>query len=72
MKSSSPNSIAGYEQMAAEFLAGRAEAAGDFCETVFQRADAQLADGLIAAAARRLGKIDFARLVEAFGRLRSE
>ncbi len=60
------------EQIAAEFLAGRAEAAGDNCDSVFERSDAELADRLITAAAGRLGKLDFAQLVEAFGRLRGE
>ncbi len=60
------------EQIAAEFLAGRAEAAGDTYDSVFERSDAELADWLISAAAGRLGKLDFAQLVEAFGRLRSE
>ncbi len=31
-------------QIAAEFLAGRAEAAGDNCDSVFERSDAELAD----------------------------
>ena len=60
------------EQIAAEFLAGRAEAAGDTCDSVFERSDAELADRLITAAAGRLGKLDFAQLVQEFGRLRSE
>ena len=60
------------EQIAAEFLAGRAEAAGDNCDSVFERSDAELADRLITAAAGRLGKLDFGRLVDAFGRLRNE
>ncbi len=29
------------EQIAAEFLAGRAEAAGDNCDSVFERSDAR-------------------------------
>ena len=62
------------EQIAAEFLAEQGEAAHrDNCEHQLDRfSDATLADQLVTAWAKRIGKQDFARLAEAFRRLRSE
>ncbi len=65
--------LAVYEQLAAEFLAEQGEVVyGDNCDQFDRFSDAALADQLITAGAGRLGKLDFGRLVEAFGRLRVE
>ena len=66
--------LAIYEQLAAEFLAEQGEVAHrDNCERQLdQFSDAALADALVTARAGRRGKLDFGRLVEAFGRLRVE
>ncbi len=62
------------EQLAAEFLTEQGEAVyndnGD--QQLDQFSDAALADQLVTARAGRRGKLDFGRMVEAFGRLRSE
>ncbi len=44
----------------------------DRCDELDKFSDAALADQLVTAWAERIGKPDFARLVDAFGRLRSE
>jgi len=66
--------LAMYEQVAADFLAEQAEAvyhdAGD--QQLDRFSDAALADALVTERGERIGKLDFGRLVEAFGRLRSE
>ena len=64
--------VAMYEQLAVEFLTEQGEVGGDNCDQLDQFSDAALADQLVTAWAGRLGKLDFGRLVEAFGRLRSE
>ncbi len=64
--------VAMYEQLAVEFLTEQGEVDGDNCDQLDQFSDAALADQLVTAWARQLGKLDFGRLVEAFGRLRSE
>ncbi len=64
--------LAIYEQVAAEFLTEQGEVDGDNHDQLDQFSDPGLADALVTAQAGRLGKLDFARLVEAFGRLRSE
>ena len=73
MNISSGDPLAIYEQLAAEFLTEQGEVVyRDNCDQLDQFSDAALADQLVTARAGRLGKLDFARLVEAFGRLRSE
>jgi hypothetical protein len=65
--------LAVYEQVAAEFLAEEGEVANrDNSELQLDRfTDAALADALVTARSGRRGKLDFGRLVEAFGRLRT-
>ncbi len=61
------------EEIAAEYLLHAGEVAlGDSCDELDRFSDAALADQLVTAWAERIGKPDFARLVDAFGRLRSE
>ena len=62
------------EEIAVEFLAEQGEAAHrDNCEHQLDRfSDAELADALVTEYGGRLGKLDFGRLVDAFGRLRLE
>ncbi len=64
--------MAVYEQFAAEFLAKQGEADGDNHDHLDRFSDAMLADALVTSQAGRLGRLDFGRLVDAFGRLRSE
>jgi hypothetical protein len=62
-----------YEEVAAEWLMNAGEVAlGDRCDELDAVSDAALADQMVTAWAERIGKPDFGRLVEAFGRLRSE
>jgi hypothetical protein len=62
-----------YEQLAAEFLTERGEAIyRDHCDQLDQFSDAALADQLVTSWAGQFGKLDFERLVDAFGRLRGE
>ncbi len=73
MKFSSADPLAMYEQLAAEFLTEQGEVVyRDNCDQLDRFSDAALADQLVTAWAGRLGKLDFERLVDAFGRLRSE
>ncbi len=59
------------EQLAAEFLTEQAEVVyRDNFDQPDQFSDAALADQLVTAWGGRIGKLDFGRLVEAFGRLR--
>ncbi len=61
------------EQIAAEFLCEQGEAVySDNCDQSFDKTNAALADALVTEWGCRVGKLDFARLVDAFGRLRSE
>ncbi len=69
MKFSSTDPLAMYEQLAAEFLTEQGYR--DNHDQLDQFSDAALADQLVTAWAGRLGKLDFARLVDAFGRLRA-
>ena len=73
MKLSSEDSLDMYEEVAAEWLLHQGEVAlGDRCDELDRFSDAALADQLVTAWAERIGKTDFARLVDAFGRVRSE
>ena len=73
MKFSSEDPLAMYEQLAAESLSEQGEVVHrDNHDHLDQFSDAALADQLVTAWAGRLGKLDFGRLVEAFGRMRSE
>ena len=71
MKFSSTDPLAMYEQLAAEFLTEQGSRYRDNHDQLDQFSDAALADQLVTAWAGRLGKLDFARLVDAFGRLRA-
>jgi len=73
MKLSSADPVDMYEEVAAEWLLHQGEVAlGDRCDELDRFSDAALADQLVTAWAERIGKTDFARLVDAFGRVRSE
>ncbi len=62
-----------YEQLAAEFLTEQQVVAyRDDCDLLDHFSDGALADQLVTASAGRLRELNFARLVEALGRLRIE
>ena len=62
-----------YEQLAAEFLTEQAETVyRDNCDYLDRFSDAALADQLVTTWAGQAGKLNFERLVGAFGRLRRE
>jgi len=68
-----PQDDAMYEQLAAEFLTEQGEAVyRDNWDQLEQFSDAALADQLVTAWTGQIGKLDFERIVAAFGRLRSE
>src|SRR5271165_997046 len=62
-----------YEEIAAEFMLREGEVVfRNNCDLLDEFTDAELADQLTAVWAERVGETDFARLVDAFAKLRSE